>query len=297
MRSQLDPRPPLAGRRHARPRRPDPDVMRVPRAVRRRAPRHAVRAAAPRSPALTNSLFVDGEAVTVELDDEPPVDLSRARRVRSTPTRFRIADVTTMLPAGRLHAQQWDDGPANRAHHRHRSDPARQRVDRRCRARHRRVCALRSCRPSRSRSRSAGAQATIPLRITNTSATRAHRRGPPRVRQVDVPGQRPAVDLPPNATTEVQVDIDRPVERRRPDQRRDPHPVRQPAHRTGRADGPRQQPHRARPGASPSASLLVLATWWLTYFKRRRREHPRAASSAESVGPPSQRVSAEPADQ
>ena len=90
-------RPALADRGHPGPWYPRPRRAGVPGAVRERKSPTCSSRRWPAIPGLTNSLFLDGTAVTVELADEPPVDLSqRARAVDAT--NFRIADVSTMLP-------------------------------------------------------------------------------------------------------------------------------------------------------------------------------------------------------
>ena len=113
---------------------PDPEVMRSSSSSPLSIPTCSS-SRSQRSPDSPTRLFVDGQAVTVDLDDEPPVDLSARARAVDAPASASPTS-PTMLPVRRPAPSRWDDGPANGAHDRH-GDPAADRLDRRCRARHR----------------------------------------------------------------------------------------------------------------------------------------------------------------
>jgi hypothetical protein len=241
---------------------------------------------------LTNSLFLDGQAVTVELDDVPPVDLSR-RAADVEAARFRIADVSSMLPADDARPQQWDES-LRTALTTGIGDPGASALISRV---ERDLDGVRaSVVPPESFTFTVGGrEATIPFRITNTSATSLTVEVHLQSDKLTFPTNDLVVDLLPNATTVVQVDI---VARsngvspmtviiRTPfgGQLSDPVVL------TARVNNLTGLGRVVTVGL-----LIVLATWWLTYFKRRRRQQHQERV-ADSVSRHPATVSAEPTDQ
>ena len=230
-------------------------------------------------PGITNRLFVDGEEVTVDLDDEPPVDLSeRARAVNAQ--RFRIADVTTMLPPGDPMPSRWDTALRTALTTGMSESAATVLIDGveldidRLRA---------SVEPPEAFPFTIGGrQAQIPLRLTNTSSTQLTVQVHLESDKLAFPVNDLPVELPPNATTEIQVDVTTrsngvapiSVEIRTPAGSR----LTEPVVFTARVNNLTGLGRVLTVGF-----VLVLATWWFTYFKRRRREiHEQLVS--ESVG-------------
>jgi hypothetical protein len=243
-------------------------------------------------PGLTNSLFVDGQAVTVELDDAPPVDLSqRASAVDSS--RFRIADVSTMLPDDDSRPIQWDE-TLRTALTTGIGDPGANAL---ISGVGRDLDSVRASvvPPEPFSFTVGGRQAAIPLRITNTSSTLLTVEVHLESDKLTFPTNDLVVDLLPNATTEVPVDI---VARsngvspmtvliRTPFGGQ----LAEPVVLTARVNNLTGLGRVVTVGL-----LLVLATWWLTYFNRRRRaRHEQRV--AESVIRHPATVSGEPADQ
>ena len=140
-----------------------------------------------------------------------------------------------------------------------------------------------------------GREATIPVRLTNTSATELTVELHLESDKLTFPANDIPVNLPPNQTTVVQVKIiarsngvsPMTVLIRTPfgGQLSDPVML------TARVNNLTGLGRVVTVGL-----LLVLATWWLTYFKRRRRQH-HAERVAESVGRHPATVSADPSDQ
>jgi hypothetical protein len=243
-------------------------------------------------PSLTNSLFLDGQAVTVELDDVPPVDLSR-RVADVDAARFRIADVSSMLPADDARPQQWDES-LRTALTTGIGDPGASAL---ISGVERDLDELRASvvPPEPFSFTVGGREATIPLRITNTSSTPLTVEVHLQSDKLSFPANDLVVSLAPNATTEVPVDIvarsngvsPMSVVIRTPfgGQLTDPVVL------TARVNNLTGLGRVVTVGL-----LIVLATWWLTYFKRRRRQH-HEQRVAESVTRHPATVSAEPADQ
>jgi hypothetical protein len=243
-------------------------------------------------PGLTNSLFEDGELVTVELDDEPPVDLAqRARAVDAA--RFRMADVSTMLPPDDNRPQQWDDS-LRTALTTGIGDPG---ADALIGGVERDLDEVRaSVVPPEPFSFTVGGRnATIPLRITNTSATPLTVELHLQSDKLTFPVDEVVVDLLPSATTEVPVDIvarsngvsPMSVVIRTPfgGQLTDPVVL------TARVNNLTGLGRVVTVGL-----LIVLATWWLTYFKRRRHQvHEERV--ADSVGRHPATISGDAGDQ
>jgi hypothetical protein len=243
-------------------------------------------------PGLTNSLFVAGEAVNAELDDVPPVDLSqRARAVDAT--RFRIADISSMLPGGDARPDQWDES-LRTALTTGIGDPGANALISGV-GRDLDEISASVVPPEPFSFTVGGRQSTIPLRITNTSATPLSVEVHLDSDKLTFPLNDLPVDLAANATTEVPVDI------------------------VARSNGVSpmtviiRTPFGGQLGDSVVLTarvnnltglgrvvtvglLLVLATWWLTYFKRRRRrQHEERV--AESVSRHPATVSADAGDQ
>jgi hypothetical protein len=230
-------------------------------------------------PGLTNSLFLDGEAVTVELDDQPPVDLAeRARAVDAQ--QFRIADVTTMLPTGDPMPAEWDS-TLRTALTTGMSDPA---ADVLIDGVASDIDELRAAvePPEAFPFTIGGRQAQIPLRITNTSPTLLNVLVHLESDKLAFPINDIPTELAPNTTTEIQVDVTArsngvapvSVEIRTPAGSR----LTEPVVFTARVNNLTGLGRVLTVGL-----LLVLATWWFTYFKRRRRQvHEQLVS--ESVG-------------
>ena len=242
-------------------------------------------------PGLTNSLFLDGEAVTVELDDEPPVDLSR-RVADVDAARFRMADVSSMLPAGDARPQQWDE-TLRTSLTTGIGDPGANAL---ITGVTRDLDAVRaSVVPPEPYSFTVGGrEATIPLSITNTSATALTVEVHLQSDKLTFPANDLVVDLPPNATTEVPVEI---VARsngvspmsvliRTPFGGQ----ITDPVVLTARVNNLTGLGRVVTVGL-----LIVLATWWLTYFKRRRRQqHERARRRQRDPSPGDRLRRAEP---
>ena len=140
-----------------------------------------------------------------------------------------------------------------------------------------------------------GRQAAIPLRITNTSATPLTVEIHLQSDKLTFPSNDLVVDLAPNATTEVPVDI---VARsngvspmsvliRTPFGGQ----LGEPVVLTARVNNLTGLGRVVTVGL-----LIVLATWWLTYFKRRRRQRQQLRV-ADSVSRHPATVSAEASDQ
>jgi len=127
-----------------------------------------------------------------------------------------------------------------------------------------------------------GREAQIPLRLTNTSSTTLTVQVHLESDKLAFPVNDLPVELPPNATTEIQVDVTTrsngvapiSVEIRTPAGSR----LTEPVVFTARVNNLTGLGRVLTVGF-----VLVLATWWFTYFKRRRREiHEQLVS--ESVG-------------
>ena len=134
------------------------------------------------------------------------------------------------------------------------------------------------------------ARGRIPLRITNTSATPLTVRGPSRVRQADVPQPTTSSSIcHPTRRRAVQVDIvarsngvsPMTVVLRTPFGGQ----LTEPVVLTARVNNLTGLGRVVTVGL-----LLVLATWWLTYFKRRRRSAPRATRRRERHPSPGNRL-------
>jgi hypothetical protein len=140
-----------------------------------------------------------------------------------------------------------------------------------------------------------GREATIPLRVTNTSATPLTVEVHLESDKLTFPNNDLVADLPPNQTTEVPVDIvarsngvsPMTVVLRTPFGGQ----LAEPVVLTARVNNLTGLGRVMTVGL-----LLVLATWWLTYFKRRRRQR-HEQRVAESVTRHPATVSAETADQ
>jgi hypothetical protein len=243
-------------------------------------------------PGLTNSMFLDGQPVTVQLADTPPVDLSQ-RATAVDASRFRIADVSSMLPADDGRPQEWD-GILRTALTTGIGDPgANALID----GVDRDLDTVRASvvPPEPFSFTVGGRQAAIPLRITNTSATPLTVEIHLQSDKLTFPSNDLVVDLAPNATTEVPVDI---VARsngvspmsvliRTPFGGQ----LGEPVVLTARVNNLTGLGRVVTVGL-----LIVLATWWLTYFKRRRRQRQQLRV-AESVSRHPATVSAEASDQ
>jgi hypothetical protein len=243
-------------------------------------------------PGLTNSLFLDGQAVTVELPDEPPVDLSQ-RATAVDATRFRMADVTTMLPADDPRPQQWDDS-LRTSLTTGIGDPGANAL---INGVERELDSIRAAvvPPEPFSFTVGGREATIPLRVTNTSATPLTVKVHLESDKLTFPANDLVVDLPPNQTSEVLVDIvarsngvsPMTVVLRTPFGGQ----LGQPVVLTARVNNLTGLGRVMTVGL-----LLVLATWWLTYFKRRRRQR-HEQRVADSVTRHPATVSTETVDQ
>ena len=242
-------------------------------------------------PGLTNSMFVDGEAVTVDLNDTPPVDLS-PRVTAVDASRFRIADVETMLPAGDPRPPAWDaslrttlttgigDAGATAiiASVDNDVDDIRGSV----------------VPPDPFSFTVGGREATIPVRVTNTSSTQLSVEMHFESDKLRFPTNDIPVILLPNQTTDVPVDIvarsngvsPMTVVIRTPFGGQ----LTEPVLLTARVNNLTGLGRVVTVGL-----LLVLATWWMTYFKRRRRQH-HAQRVAKSVSRHPATVSADPDD-
>ena len=122
-----------------------------------------------------------------------------------------------------------------------------------------------------------GREATIPLRVTNTSATPLTVEVHLESDKLTFPANDLVVDLPPNQTTEVPVDIvarsngvsPMTVVLRTPFGGQ----LAEPVVLTARVNNLTGLGRVMTVGL-----LLVLATWWFTYFKRRRRQRHESVS-------------------
>jgi hypothetical protein len=243
-------------------------------------------------PGLTNSLFLDGQAVTVELPDEPPVDLSQ-RATAVDATRFRMADVTTMLPADDTRPQQWDDSLRTSLTTGIGDPGANVLIN----GVERELDSIRAAvvPPEPFSFTVGGREATIPLRVTNTSATPLTVKVHLESDKLTFPANDLVVDLPPNQTTEVPVDIvarsngvsPMTVVLRTPFGGQ----LGQPVVLTARVNNLTGLGRVMTVGL-----LLVLATWWFTYFQRRRRQR-HEQRVADSVTRHPATVSTETVDQ
>jgi hypothetical protein len=230
-------------------------------------------------PALTNSLFLDGQTVTVELDDEPPVDLTqRARAVDAQ--QFRIADVTTMLPPDDPMPERWDTTLRTALTTGMSDQGADVLIDGVTRD----IDRLRSSvePPEAFPFTIGGRQAQIPLRITNTSSTPLNVLVHLESDKLAFPLNDIPTELQPNATTEIQVDVTARTNGVAPVAVEILTPagsqLTEPVVFTARVNNLTGLGRVLTVGF-----LLVLATWWFTYFKRRRRQvHEQLVS--ESVG-------------
>ena len=243
-------------------------------------------------PGLTNSLFLDGKAVTVELADEPPVDLSqRARAVDAA--NFRIADVSTMLPAADSRPQQWDEA-LRTSLTTGIGDPGANALVNGV-ERDARLDSASVVPPESFSFTVSGREATIPLRVTNTSATPLTVEVHLESDKLTFPANDLVVDLPPNQTTVVPVDIvarsngvsPMTVVLRTPFGGQ----LAKPVVLTARVNNLTGLGRVMTVGL-----LLVLATWWFTYFKRRRRQR-HEQRVAESVTRHPATISADAVDQ
>jgi hypothetical protein len=244
-------------------------------------------------PGITNTSFLDGEAVTVQLGDEPPVDLTdRAADVDAA--RFRLADVSTMLPLDDPRPAAWDSQlrtalttglrPAG-------ADALITGVEREIDSVRAAVVA-----PEPFSFTVGGREASIPLRIGNTSST-------PVTIEVHLESDKLAFpendfvhELPPNATSEIQVDIvarsngvsPMTVSLRTPFGST----LTDPVVLTARVNNLTGLGRVVTVGL-----LLVLATWWMSYFMRRRRKlREQRVTDSISRHPATVTSSSDPAD-
>lgn len=217
---------------------------------------------------LTNSLFIDGAIHSLELDPAPAVDLS-ARANLAQSARLRAADVATMLPSDDGRPVAWDDALRTALSTGLDDAAAAALVS----AVEVEVGDVRSqvVQPEPFSFTIAGTTAPIPLRIENSGPTpltvSVHAESdkltfpegdlevvlaPNQINDVDIP-----VEARSNGVFPVEVEIRTPAG----------NPLTAPIELTARVSTLTGLGRLFTVGA-----VLVLATWWFTYFRRRRAQ-------------------------
>jgi hypothetical protein len=216
---------------------------------------------------LTNSFFVDGQVVTVALPLQPAVSLGdRARAVDAL--RLRTADVASMLPAADARPADWEDRLRASLTTGIDSRSATALLD----GVSSELDALRSAvePPDAFPLTFSGRRAPIPLRITNSSPTPLTVIVHVESDKLLFPQNDVSVTLAPNTSTAIQIAAEARsngvfpvrVELRTPAGNQ----LAEPIVLTARVNTLTGLGRVVTIGL-----LMVLATWWLTYFRRRRR--------------------------
>jgi hypothetical protein len=216
---------------------------------------------------LTNSFFVDGEVVTLELDDQPAVDLS-ARASAVNASRQQAADVGSMLPAADSRPRMWDE--ALRVSLTTGVDDIQAAsivgdVDHE-------IASIRGAvlPPESFTFTVGGRQADIPLRFTNSGDVPLNVIVHLEAEKLTFPANELPVELAANGTTEVPIAVEARsngqfpvrIELRTPAGNR----LTDPIVLTAKVNNFSGLGRVVTVGA-----VLVLATWWATYLKRRRK--------------------------
>jgi len=224
----------------------------------------------------TNSFFINGVEFTVRLDSRPSTSLD-ARAEAARASRFMIADVESMLPADDPRPAQWN-ATVRVALSTAVTDAA---ADERIEEVDREVADVRAAvrRPEPFAFTLAGNESAIPLRIENTGPTPLRIRVHAEAEQLTFPEGDVTAVLEPNATTDisipvaarsngvfpVQVEVFTPAG----------NALFEPIALTARFNSLTGLGRVATVGAA-----LVLASWWFSYFRRRRKQRRDAALDA-----------------
>lgn len=242
-------------------------------------------------PDLTNSMFLDGAPVVLELDTNPSTDLNE-RVEHAQSARLRSADTATMLPVGDSRPGEWDQDLRTALSTGLTDDESGLIVD----AVDAEVADIRSqiVQPEPFSFTIAGDAAPIPLRIENRGDTALSVRVMAAADKLTFPEGELDVVLEPNQINNVDIPVEARsngvfpvvVEIRTPAGT----PVTETVELTARVSTLTGLGRLVTVGA-----ILVLATWWFSYFRRRRiAERTNAINQAQDRHPAA--VAEEPAE-
>jgi hypothetical protein len=237
-------------------------------------------------PELTNSFFVDGELVTIGLADAPAVSLAdRVQQVDGA--RLRIADVGSMLPVADRRVERWDADLRTALSTQLTDADAATRIE----LVDAEIAEVRDdvLAPETFSFTVTGREAEIPLRIENVGPTPLRVTVHVEAEKLNLPDADLGVVLAANAITVVPVPVTARsngvfpvfVELRTPAG----NPLSEPVELTARVSTLTGLGRVFTVGA-----ILVLASWWFTYFRRRRRDgrHRSVAAARDrhpAIGP------------
>ena len=227
---------------------------------------------------LTNSFFVDGAEVIVELDTAPAISLIE-RAQRSEEMGLRIADVASMLPTADERTEAWTESVRNSLSTALTDSEAAVRID----AVESALLRVRDdvLAPDPFRFTLTGRETSIPLRVENVGSTPLRIAVRVTAEKLTVPGDVEVV-LNPNATTDVPVPVIARsngvfpvlVELLTPAGNQ----LTEPVELTARVNSLAGLGRVATVGAG-----FVLITWWYTHLRRKRNKE-RASVIADSRG-------------